>query len=64
MTFYAFRQFSPVMQLYWVLKHGPFLAQRWEDGDTATHATDGIIFFGLVAAEALFIGPQSRKSPI
>jgi hypothetical protein len=26
-----------------------------------THATDGIIFFGLVAAEALVIALQSRK---
>jgi len=28
---------------------------------TETHATDGIIFFGLVAAEALVILLQSRK---
>jgi hypothetical protein len=27
-----------------------------------THATDGFIFFGLVAAEALVIGLQSRPS--
>ena len=26
MTFYAFRQFSHVVQLYWVLKHGTFPA--------------------------------------
>ncbi|TDN39264.1 hypothetical protein E4631_15670 [Hymenobacter sp. UV11] len=25
-----FRRFSPVVQLYWVLKYGTFLAQRWE----------------------------------
>jgi hypothetical protein len=31
MNFYTFRKFSPVMQLYWVLKHGTYLAQRWED---------------------------------
>jgi hypothetical protein len=30
MTFDAFRLFSSVMQFYWVLKHGTFLAQRWE----------------------------------
>jgi hypothetical protein len=30
MSFYAFRLLSPVVQLYWVLKHGTFLAQRWE----------------------------------
>jgi hypothetical protein len=28
---------------------------------TDTHAIDGIIFFGLVAAEALVIALQSRK---
>ena len=33
MSFYAFRQLSPVMQLYWVLQHGTFLAQRWEADD-------------------------------
>jgi hypothetical protein len=44
-----------------VLKHGTYLAQRWEYEGTETHATDGIIFFGLVAAEALVILLQSRK---
>jgi hypothetical protein len=33
MTYYAFDQLSPVMQLYWVLKHGTFLAQRWDADD-------------------------------
>jgi hypothetical protein len=28
---------------------------------TATHTTDGFVFFGLVAAEALVILLQSRK---
>jgi hypothetical protein len=43
MTFYAFRQLSPVVQLYWVLKHGTFLAQRWEaddDGINLYHCAD------------------------
>jgi hypothetical protein len=31
MSFDAFCLFSPVVQLYWVLKHGTYLAQRWED---------------------------------
>jgi len=31
MSFYAFQQFSPVMQLYWVIHHGTYLAQRWDD---------------------------------
>jgi hypothetical protein len=31
MSLYAFEQFSPVMQLYWVLHHGTYLAQRWDD---------------------------------
>ncbi|MGI4735529.1 MAG: hypothetical protein ACRYG7_10160 [Janthinobacterium lividum] len=43
MTFYAFRQLSPVVQLYWVLKNGTFLAQRWEaddDGVNLYHCAD------------------------
>jgi hypothetical protein len=43
MTFYAFRLLSPVVQLYWVLKHGTFLAQRWEADDEGVnlyHVTD------------------------
>lgn len=43
MTFYAFRMLSPVVQLYWVLKHGTFLAQRWEaddDGINLYHCAD------------------------
>jgi len=31
MTFYSFRLLSPVVQLYWVLKHGTYLAQGWEE---------------------------------
>jgi hypothetical protein len=31
MSFYAFRSLSPVMQLYWVLRHGTYLAQRWDE---------------------------------
>ena len=31
MTFCTFQLLSPVVQLYWVLKHGTYLAQRWED---------------------------------
>ncbi len=31
MSFYAFRALSPVMQLYWVIHHGTYLAQRWDD---------------------------------
>jgi hypothetical protein len=33
MTFDAFCLLSPVVQLYWVLKYGTFLAQRWEADD-------------------------------
>jgi hypothetical protein len=43
MTFYAFRLLSPVVQLYWVLKHGTFLATRWEaddDGVNLYHCAD------------------------
>jgi hypothetical protein len=43
MTLYAFRLLSPVVQLYWVLKHGTFLAQRWEaddDGINLYHCAD------------------------
>jgi hypothetical protein len=31
MSFYAFRCLSPVVQLYWVLHHGTYLAQRWDE---------------------------------
>jgi hypothetical protein len=31
MTFYSFRLLSPVVQLYFVLKYGTYLAQRWEE---------------------------------
>lgn len=31
MSRYAFQQFSPVVQRYWVLHHGIFLANRWDD---------------------------------
>jgi hypothetical protein len=30
-TLYSFKLLSPVVQLYWVLKHGTYLVQRWED---------------------------------
>jgi hypothetical protein len=31
MSLQAFQQLSPVMQLYWVLHHGTYLAHRWDD---------------------------------
>lgn len=31
MSLHAFQQFSPVMQLYWVIHHGTFLANRWDE---------------------------------
>lgn len=31
MNFYAFRRLSPVVQLLWVIRHGTYLAQRWDD---------------------------------
>jgi hypothetical protein len=55
MTFYAFRLLSPVAQLYWVLKHGTFLAQRWEvddDGVNLYHVADeGRCFFVEVGVD-------------
>ena len=49
MSFYSFRLLSPVMQLYWVLKHGTFLAQRWEADDEGVNlyhcAEEGRGFF-------------------
>ena len=43
MTFYSFRLLSPVVQLYWVLKHGTYLAQRFENegGVNLYHCADG-----------------------
>ncbi len=42
MTSYTFRLLSPTVQLYWVLRHGTFLAQRWEDdgGVNLYHCAD------------------------
>jgi hypothetical protein len=31
MPFYAIHLLSPVEHLYWVLRHGTYLAQRWHD---------------------------------
>jgi hypothetical protein len=31
MNFYAFRKLSPVVKLLWVIRHGAYLAQRWDD---------------------------------
>jgi len=31
MSLHAFQQFSPIMQFYWVIHHGTYLAQRWDD---------------------------------
>ena len=48
MSLHAFKQFSPVKQLYWVLHHGTDLANRWEDDSTVNlyHcAGDGRGFF-------------------
>ena len=55
MTFYAFRLLSPVVQLYWVLKHGTFLAQRWEADDKGVNlyhcADEGRGFFVEVGVD-------------
>lgn len=49
MSLYAFQQFSPVMQLYWVLKWGTYLAQRWEqEGGVNLYHGTGRSFFGEV----------------
>lgn len=61
MSLHAFQQFSPVMQLYWVLKWGTFLAQRWENegGVNLYHcAGDGRGFFvevGVDEAQECFV---------
>jgi hypothetical protein len=31
MSSYAFNLLSPVVQFYWVLHHGTYLAQRWDE---------------------------------
>ena len=54
MSFYAFRLLSPVVQLYWVLRHGTYLAQRWESqgGVNLYHLADeGRGFFAEVGIE-------------
>jgi hypothetical protein len=41
-TLYSFKLLSPAVQLYWVLKHGTYLAQRWEEegGVNLYHCAD------------------------
>jgi hypothetical protein len=41
-SFYAFHLLSPVVQLFWVLKYGSYLAQRWDEdgGVNLYHCTD------------------------
>lgn len=54
MTFYSFRLLSSVVQLYWVLKHGTYLAQRWdEDGGVNLYhcADEGRGFFVEVGVD-------------
>ena len=54
MSFYHFRLLSPVVQLYWVLRHGTFLASRWENegGVNLYHCGgDGRGFFVEVGIE-------------
>ena len=54
MTFFAFRLLSPVVQLYWVFKHGTYLAQRWdEDGGVNLYhcADEGRGFFVEVGVD-------------
>jgi hypothetical protein len=55
MTFDAFCLLSPVVQLYWVLKHGTFLAQRWEADDDGVNlyycADEGRGFFVGIGVE-------------
>lgn len=42
MNLSAFRNLSPGRQLYWVIHHGTYLAQRWDDerGVNLYHCTD------------------------
>jgi hypothetical protein len=72
MSLYAFQQFSPVMQLYWVLHHGTFLANRWdgERGINLYHcAGDGRGFFVEVGidderAQAVVLRSFSSSGPL
>ena len=42
MTCCAFQLLSPVVQLYWVIKYGTYLTQRWDDesGVNLSHCAD------------------------
>jgi hypothetical protein len=56
-TFYNFHLLSSVVQLYWVLKHGTSLAQRWqaERGVNLYHCGDvGHGFFNSSALLAKY----------
>ena len=53
-SFYNFRLLSPVVQLYWVFRHGTFLVSRWENegGVNLYHCGgDGRGFFVEVGVE-------------
>lgn len=54
MSFHAFNLLSPVVQLYWVIKRGTFLANRWDDESAVNlyHcAGDGRGFFVEVGVD-------------
>jgi hypothetical protein len=54
--FGPFGLLSPVVQLYWVLKYGAFLAQRWEADDKGINlyhcADEGRGFFVEVGVDS------------
>lgn len=65
MSLHAFQLLSPVGQLYWVLKHGTYLAQRWEEdgGINLYHcAGDGRGFFVEVGYDACKQGAMVLRS--
>jgi hypothetical protein len=55
MNYDAFQRLSPAVQVYWTLKHGTYLAQRWESqgGVNLYHcaADEGRGFFVEVGVE-------------
>lgn len=58
MTFYSFRLLSPVVQVYWALKYGTYLAQRWESqgGVNLYHCPD--------EGHGFFVGVGVEEKPV
>jgi hypothetical protein len=62
MTLDSFRQCSPYVQLYFVLKYGTYLAQRWEADD------DGVSLYHMAEPKGrgyfIEVGAADDQGPV